>query len=126
MIDRSKLTRIGTLVKPHGIKGEISALFDAGIFPEDGIDTFFVELDGLMVPFRIEAVRERGAESRLLTVKGILSQEDAAPRSHHNCNHRSDNDFHNTCTDRGRNNDADDNNNGTDSRCAVQIGRAHV
>lgn len=78
MIDRSKLTRIGTLVKPHGIKGEISALFDAGIFPEDGIDTFFVELDGLMVPFRIEAVRERGAESRLLTVKGILSQEDAA------------------------------------------------
>ena len=27
MIDRSTLTRIGTLVKPHGIKGEISALF---------------------------------------------------------------------------------------------------
>lgn len=78
MIDRSRLTRIGTLVKPHGIKGEISALFDAGIFPEDGIDTFFVELDGLMVPFRIEAVRERGAESRLLTVRGIGSQEDAA------------------------------------------------
>ncbi|MDE6854218.1 MAG: ribosome maturation factor RimM [Muribaculaceae bacterium] len=78
MISRSHLTRIGSLVKPHGIKGEISALFDVGIFPEDGIETVFVELDGLMVPFRIEAVRERGAESRLLTLKGIRSQEDAA------------------------------------------------
>lgn len=80
MIERTLLSNIGVLAKPHGIKGEISARIDAGVEPDDvpGFGHIFVETDGLMVPFSILATRPKGSESMILALKGIDSQEDAA------------------------------------------------
>lgn len=70
--------RVGEFGKPHGVKGEITALIhDNGYEPEP--DRFiFVDIDGLQVPFRILEVRTKGAESFLLTLRGITSDRQAA------------------------------------------------
>ena len=79
MIPRDQLVEIGNFAKPHGIKGEISAHFDFEIMPlVEGFGHLFVEIDGLMVPFFITALRPKGNETLLLTLKGIDSQEAAA------------------------------------------------
>ena len=78
MIPTGQLTEIGRFGKPHGIKGGLSAIIpDADIEPSD-LPCIFVELDGLMVPFFILSSRTKGAESVLLTLEGIDSQEQAA------------------------------------------------
>lgn len=79
MIPRSELAHIGVLAKPHGIKGEISAHVDAGLIDilEDA-GYVFVDVDGLMVPFTLTSTRPKGAETMLLSLKGVDSQEMAA------------------------------------------------
>ena len=78
MIAADNLIEIGRFGKPHGIKGELSAIIpDFDIDPET-LPCIFVELDGLMVPFFIIAVRTKGSESFLLTLEGITSQEKAS------------------------------------------------
>lgn len=75
MIEAGQLTQIGRFGKPHGVRGEISALADTDI---DSLPCIFVEMDGLMVPFFVENVRTKGVESVLLTIDGIDTQEKAA------------------------------------------------
>lgn len=79
MIDKSLLSVVGRFNKPHGIKGELSAALD--IDDVSAGATFFVELDGLLVPFRIEDVRPKSAENVLLTIKGITDESKAAKLS---------------------------------------------
>ena len=79
MIAADALLAAATFAKPHGVKGEISVAVapDDMDFVEDA--TFvFVGLDGLMVPFAVQAVRPKGAETLLLTLKGIDSDTKAA------------------------------------------------
>ena len=79
MIAADALLAAATFAKPHGVKGEISVAVapDDMDFVEDA--TFvFVGLDGLMVPFAVQAVRPTGAETLLLTLKGIDSDTKAA------------------------------------------------
>lgn len=79
MIPLSELAEVGNFTKPHGVKGEIAASFDEDvvclIVPGSHI---FVELDGLFVPFTVMAVRSKGAETLLVTLKGINSDGEAA------------------------------------------------
>lgn len=70
------LVEIGVFGKPHGIKGEIAAM------PDEGRDVVagsfvFAEIDGIPVPFRVEAVRTKGA-GLLLTLKGVDTEAQAA------------------------------------------------
>lgn len=79
MIERSQLAEIGAFNKPHGIKGEISAVFDPVLL--DHVASFghvFVELDGLMVPFTVLSARPKGSETLLLTLKGVGDEKMAA------------------------------------------------
>lgn len=79
MIARSQLAEIGSFNKPHGIKGEVSAIFDPDVL--DAVASFghvFVELDGLMVPFTIMSVRPKASETLLLTLKGVTDEKMAA------------------------------------------------
>lgn len=79
MIPRSELVHIGSFAKPHGIKGEISAHIEGDIIdllPD--LRCIFVDIDGLMVPFTIVSTRPKGAETVLLTLKGIDTQEKSA------------------------------------------------
>lgn len=70
------LTPAGEFNKPHGIKGEISASFDPRV-DVDALKCVVAEVNGLFVPFFIDAVRSRGADAVLLTIDGITDENEA-------------------------------------------------
>lgn len=76
MITRGMLTPAGEFNKPHGIKGEISASFDPRV-DIDALKFVVAEVNGLFVPFFIDAVRSRGADAVLLTIDGITDENEA-------------------------------------------------
>ncbi|MCM1067248.1 MAG: ribosome maturation factor RimM [Muribaculaceae bacterium] len=79
MIARSEVADIGNFGKPHGVKGEIAATFEPEMMAAvEAVGHFFVELDGLLVPFFISGVRPKGSETLLLTIKGVASEPEAA------------------------------------------------
>jgi 16S rRNA processing protein RimM len=71
---------VGTIVKTHGIKGEMNVALDSAELDFDFQpgDPLILEIDGLDVPFFIRATRPRGAESLLLSLDGIENETDAA------------------------------------------------
>ena len=77
MIHESQLTTIGHLVKPHGINGEInmSIEYEIDIL---SLKCFVLNMDGIYVPFFIEACRSKGVDARLITVDGITNEIQAA------------------------------------------------
>lgn len=55
-IPLSECTKIGYLQKPHGVRGEIALAFDEEFEePLESARELFVKVDGLLVPFFIEA-----------------------------------------------------------------------
>ncbi|MFA6702665.1 MAG: ribosome maturation factor RimM [Dysgonamonadaceae bacterium] len=56
MIFKEDLILIGKLLKPHGIKGEITLLFEKEIYTEIDTPYYFFELDGIFVPFFVEEI----------------------------------------------------------------------
>lgn len=80
MIPLSDLVEVGSFTKPHGLRGEMSAIFDSeeAIGAVEDARHLFVGLDGLMVPFTILSYRSKGTETLLLTLKGIDTQDFAA------------------------------------------------
>lgn len=69
--------KIGKLGKPHGVKGEISFLFDDDIFDRTDADFLALEVDGLLVPFFFEEYRFKGSETALVKFVNIDTQERA-------------------------------------------------
>ena len=76
MITRGMLTPAGEFNKPHGIKGEISASFDPRV-DVGALKCVVAEVNGLFVPFFIDAIRSRGADAVLLTIDGITDENEA-------------------------------------------------
>lgn len=77
MITRDTLTEIGTFNKAHGINGEISATiedFDANDMTE--FSCIVIDMDGIFVPFFINAARPKSNTTVLLTIDGVKSEED--------------------------------------------------
>lgn len=70
------LTPAGEFNKPHGIKGEISASFDPRV-DVGALKCVVAEVNGLFVPFFIDAIRLRGADAVLLTIDGITDENEA-------------------------------------------------
>lgn len=77
MILRQQITSIGSIFKPHGIKGELSASIDADI-DLDELQCVVLDIDGIFVPFFIEEWRSRGIESVLIKFDGVDSESAAA------------------------------------------------
>ncbi len=82
MITRQSLTHIGSIFKPHGIKGELSVTIDYDVLPED-LRCLIIDIDGIYVPFFIESSRARGSESFLIKFDGINDEKSASALSHH-------------------------------------------
>ena len=78
MIKREDVYRIGTIGKPHGVKGEVSFHFDDDVFDRVDADYLFLEVDGLLVPFFIDEYRFRSDETALMTFSGINTEDKAA------------------------------------------------
>jgi 16S rRNA processing protein RimM len=77
MITLNDVYLIGTLGKPHGVKGEIAFSFDDDIFDSEDADYLFIMIDGLLVPFFIEEYRFSSDVVALMKFEGIDSLEQA-------------------------------------------------
>lgn len=74
---------VGTILKPHGIKGELNVMMSERAEAEDFAPgaCLFIEIEGLDVPFFVGSVRSRGADSLLITLDEVADEKQAAELS---------------------------------------------
>ncbi|GHU88420.1 ribosome maturation factor RimM [Bacteroidia bacterium] len=77
MIIREDLIKIGRFNKPHGIKGELSFTFTDDSFDENECSFLICELDGILVPFRMEEYRFKSDSAVFVKLKSIDTDEKA-------------------------------------------------
>lgn len=77
MIRAEDIYKIGKLGKVHGIKGEISFLFDDDVFDRTKADYLILDIDGIFVPFFIEEYRFKTDSNALMKFDGIDTMERA-------------------------------------------------
>lgn len=77
MISREEVYRIGTIGKPHGVKGEVTMAFTDDIFDRADCGYIVVLTEGIMVPFFIEECRFRSDTSALMKLEGIDTADEA-------------------------------------------------
>ncbi len=77
-IPKSDCTCIGYFQKPYGIKGELLLIFEEKYYDSfKNISWFFVEFDGLLVPFHSggEGIRIRSDASTIVNLEWCTNQE---------------------------------------------------
>jgi 16S rRNA processing protein RimM len=74
MIQRNDVFPIGKLVKPHGIKGEVSFAFTSDVFDRTESPYWFFDMDGILVPFFLESIRFKSNETALVKFEGLDSE----------------------------------------------------
>ena len=77
MIKQEEVYKIGRLGKSHGVRGEVSFLFDDDVFDRVDAEYLILDIDGILVPFFIEEYRFRSDTTALMKFEGIDSQERA-------------------------------------------------
>ena len=77
VIRREDVYRIGKLGKTHGVRGEISFLFDDDVFDRVDADYLILSIDDILVPFFIEEYRFKTDSNALMKFEGIDTQERA-------------------------------------------------
>lgn len=77
MIKEENIYQIGRLGKTHGVRGEISFLFDDDVFDRVDADYLILKVDGIFVPFFIEEYRFRNDTTAIIKFEGVDSQERA-------------------------------------------------
>ena len=78
MITREELIAIGHYNKPHGVNGEISATVFVDIDVLRDLSCVVTEIDGIFVPFFINSLRPKTAETVLFCIDGINTEKQAA------------------------------------------------
>lgn len=77
MIREEEVYRIGRLGKTHGVRGEISFLFDDDVFDRVDADYLILKVDGILVPFFIEEYRFKSDANAIMKLEGVDTQEQA-------------------------------------------------
>lgn len=77
MIKPEEVYKIGKLGKAHGVKGEVSFLFDDDVFDRVDADYLVLELDGILVPFFMEEYRFRSDTSAIVKFEDVDTVERA-------------------------------------------------
>ena len=77
MIRQEEVYRIGRLGKTHGVKGEVTLLFDDDIFDRVDCDYLILEVDGILVPFFIEEYRFKGDTTAIMKFEDVDTQQRA-------------------------------------------------
>ena len=77
MIREEEVYQIGKLGKTHGVKGEISFLFDDDVFDRVDADYLILKVEGIFVPFFIEEYRFRSDANAIVKFEDIDTQERA-------------------------------------------------
>ncbi len=78
MITRDELIAIGHYNKPHGVAGELSATVDVELEVLSGLSCLVSDIDGIFVPFFVNAIRPQSGDTVLLTIDGIENEKEAA------------------------------------------------
>ena len=73
MIGQGEVQRIGQIVKPHGVGGEMVVSVPATLDWTDDIDCLVCSLDGILVPFFLEYIRGKSSTSILVKFEGYDS-----------------------------------------------------
>lgn len=77
MIRRDEIYRIGRIMKPHGLKGEVVFAFSDDIFDRTDCEYLICEIEGILVPFFMEEYRFRSDSAAIVKFEDIDSEEDA-------------------------------------------------
>ena len=77
MIREEEVYKIGRLGKTHGVKGEVSFLFDDDVFDRVDADYLVLMIDGILVPFFMEEYRFRSDTTAIVKFCDIDTQERA-------------------------------------------------
>jgi 16S rRNA processing protein RimM len=76
MITREELINIGHYNKPHGINGEISATVEVDFDVLQELSCLVSDIDGIFVPFFVNAMRPKSGETVLFTIDGMDNEQD--------------------------------------------------
>lgn len=71
MIATTDIKAVGKFLKPHGINGEITLLRDFDDLDFEDFSCVIVDIDGIFVPFFLNSVRPKGAETDIVGIDGI-------------------------------------------------------
>lgn len=77
-IPKSECCQVGYFQKPHGVKGELVIIFQEKYYESlEETSWIFVDIDGMLVPFRIasEGTRMRSDRSAILALDWVVNQE---------------------------------------------------
>ncbi len=77
MIRQEEIVRVGMFNKPHGIDGEITASVDFDVDDIKQFSCLITDVEGIFVPFFVNAVRTKSSQSLLLKIDGIENETDA-------------------------------------------------
>ena len=78
MIKQEEVYRIGRIGKTHGVKGELSFLFDDDVFDRVNCDYLVLDVDGILVHFFIEEYRFTSDSNAIVKFCDVDSQPRAA------------------------------------------------
>lgn len=81
MIQEENLFEIGKILKPHGVKGEVTVLFNNADYADSGTDFYFLFLDGMYVPFFVEEFAFNSEVTARIKFRGIDSIEEGTTYS---------------------------------------------
>lgn len=77
MIRQEEVFKIGKIGKPHGVKGEVSLMFEDDVFDRVDADYLVLLIDGILVPFFFEEYRSKSDETALVKFCDIDTKEQA-------------------------------------------------
>lgn len=77
MIRDDEVLLIGSVQKPHGVNGEVTVSTNGVQLSEAGAPYLVLRLDGILVPFFMESVRDRSQNTAIVKFEGIGTLEKA-------------------------------------------------
>jgi 16S rRNA processing protein RimM len=75
MITFDEVFKIGTMGRPHGIRGAISMHFTDDVFDTVDADYLVCNIDGILVPFFMEEWTFKGVDTAIIKFEGLDSEE---------------------------------------------------
>ena len=77
-MNHPQLTEIGTITKTHGVKGEVQVSWTNSFDPdEQRLESVFLQMDGIPIPFLLKSIRGKGAEDALILLNEVESINEA-------------------------------------------------
>lgn len=73
-----RLAEIGTIQRTHGVNGELQLIWTGSFDPEEQtLESVFLTIEGIPVPFFVESLRSKGDGSSIVTFEGITTKDQA-------------------------------------------------